>query len=54
MPPFLSTSHCEFYGAHCVTTRDKPSTHPIHSLIRELIPSFTETGWQSEGSVAER
>ena len=23
--PFLSASHCEFYGAHCATTHDEPS-----------------------------
>ena len=25
MPPLRSTSHCEFYGACCVTMQDEPS-----------------------------
>ena len=39
VPPFLSTSHCEFYGACCTTTHDKPSIRPFN---RELVPSLFE------------
>ena len=55
MPPFLSTSHCEFYDACCATTHDKPPfPRPIHPFSRELIPSlFEELITQSSSTLVQ-
>ena len=54
MPPFLSTSHCEFYGARCVTTHPFPPNLPV---TRELVPSLFEElitqSWFSQSSLIQ-
>ena len=43
VPPFINASHCEFYGARCVTTHDEPPfPRLIRLLTRELVPSLFE------------
>ena len=41
MPPFLSISHCNFYGTRCVTTHNELSfPRLIRPLSRELVSSL--------------
>ena len=41
MPPILSTSHCEFYGARsCAHAQKTIPMAPIHSFTKQIVPSM--------------
>ena len=43
MPPILSTSHCEFYGARlCAHAQKTIPLAPIHSFTKQIVPRIVD------------